>query len=178
MSGRFLNLEFNKAFKACDLLSQEQSRRVTHLFYTFLRKLAFSPCSFSGLFKGDSRVWVLSLVPFPSEFCPGTVARLRPCPQEPLPGCRTGARRGHACPGTAAAGAPETGAGTIKYAWALLQQTNLLNWKESGGEKWNLAVQLRSTIWWLLWDSSKGSYHCGHNLLDFKDPYEFWRHTK
>lgn len=173
MSGRFLNLEFNKAFKACDLLSQEQRRRVTHLFHTFLRKLAFSPFSFSGLFKEDSGVWVLSLVPFMSEFCPSTVARFR----RPS---RTGRERGwgHACPGTAAAGAPETGAGTIKYAWALLQQTNLFNWKESGGEKWNLAVQLRSTIWWLLWDSSKGSYHCGHNLLDFKDPYEFWRHTK
>lgn len=167
MSGRFLNLEFNKAFKACDLLSQEQSRRVALLFYTLLWNLAFSPFSFSGLFKGDARVWALSPLPLLSEFCLGTVART-----SPAPGRARGGR------GARARSAPERGAGTIKYAWALLQKTNPLNWKESGGEKWNLAVQLRSTIWWLLWDSSKGSYHCGHNLLDFKDPYEFWRHTK
>lgn len=164
MSGRFLNLEFNKAFKACDLLSQERSRRETHPF--FIQKLALSPFSFSGLFKADAGAWVLSLVPFVSEFSPAVAGRQRERD--------TRARARRLNPGTA----PERGAGTVKYAWALLQQTNPLNWKESGGEKWNLAVQLRSTIWWLLWDSSKGSYHCGHNLLDFKDLYEFWRHTK
>lgn len=158
---------------------KKENRRVTHLFNT---KLAFSLFSLSGLFKEDAHVWVLSLLPFLSEFCLGTVAGISPA-------CRTGVgwdgMGWERCwvrprvPGTAAAAsAPERGAGTIKYAWGLLQQTNLFNWKEWGSEKWNLAVQLLSTIWWLLWDSSKGSYHCGHNLLDFKDPYEFWRHTK